>query len=370
VYCGGGRLTKSTIPTGDPTSWYALITLPPGPFTITTQELSLTGGPANYGFGLATLSEPEVIVQDLDPEVGQFYGGSQTLGPTDFPVLAGFGGGSYFLKFDWNPLSSGVRTFEAVVTVSGMGGCDPVGAVADVEHCDRDTDHGGEGEATAGDPISTGSGAFYLSAEDLSIGGRAPGIDMSRAYSSRLVDVTDGAFGPGWSFSWGARLLFDKPGIGQVTLIQESCARMVFTTGYEGKFVANSWVSSELQRVDTPPPEVTTTYELKRRSGELLKFDSAGRMLEKRTRLGQATTLGYTTGGELATVTDPAGRTLTFTWGDFAGQRRVMQVTDPPGRSVLNRPGIRGGSLPLIEDESYAYTWSVGEADYAAVHAG
>ncbi len=74
----------------------------------------------------------------------------------------------------------------------------------------------------------------------------------------------------------------------------------------------------------------TKAYTYGRATGESYVFDSAGHLIKQLDRNGYATTLAYT-GVNLTKVTDPAGRTLTFTYGTNG---KVASVTDPVGRKV------------------------------------
>src|SRR5439155_19212323 len=89
----------------------------------------------------------------------------------------------------------------------------------------------------------------------------------------------------------------------------------------------------------SPPPYVlatliqdgNATFTFKRdQTQAIFTFDPSGELIAETDRNGYVTFLAYS-GGELATVADPAGRSLTFTYGSNS---KIATVTDPGGRKV------------------------------------
>jgi YD repeat-containing protein len=184
-------------------------------------------------------------------------------------------------------------------------------------------------------PVDAGSGNFYETFNDLTIPGRSPALDASRTYSS-LDAAYNGPFGYGWSSTYDTHLeLGPLSGPSPVNVRQEN-----------GAYVSFVWNGSQY----VAPPRVLATlvkngdgsYTFTRRQREQLIFDGSGRLIKHIARNGFAgspnpmVAAAYTTtiawnGSQLATVTDAAGRTLTFTYG---GNAKIAAITDSTGRSV------------------------------------
>jgi RHS repeat-associated protein len=186
--------------------------------------------------------------------------------------------------------------------------------------------HADDAQGEEGDPVNTATGNFHLDQVDLAIEGRGPGLGLGRFYNS-LDAGRVGAFGPGWSFSYGMSLDVDT-GTGDAVVIQETGARVPFglTNG--------DWVPPG-RAVATLVEETSGDWTFTRNGRETFTFDSTGRLTAIADLNGYTTTLAYDGSGKLETVTDhavadPLGRSLSFTWtGD-----RVTSVTDPEAREV------------------------------------
>jgi len=187
----------------------------------------------------------------------------------------------------------------------------------------------------AGDPVDAGSGNYYASFTDLSIPGRSPALDETRTYGS-LNAAYDGPFGYGWSSSYDMHLqLGSGSPPATVDVVQENDAQVPFV--WDGSsYVAPSQVLATLVH------NGNGTYTFTRRGQEQLIFDSTGLLIAEIALNGFAgspssgvaaaytTTLAYS-GGNLSTVTDGAGRTLTFSYG---GNGKVSSIVDSTGRQV------------------------------------
>lgn len=160
--------------------------------------------------------------------------------------------------------------------------------------------HSVHGSAT-GYPVDTASGDFWHSFTDLTVPGRGPALDLSRTYNSATAS-TDSRFGYGWIDSYALSLSVN----GNIAVARcEGGATMTF--GYDG----TNW---------TAPPRVLATlthngdgsWTLVRHAQKTYRFDATGRLTALTDLNGYSTTLSYPSGAQMV-VTDPAGRTLTFT---------------------------------------------------------
>jgi RHS repeat-associated protein len=187
----------------------------------------------------------------------------------------------------------------------------------------------------AGDPVDTATGNFWHTFCDLSIPGRGPALDLSRTYNS-LAAGTDGPFGHGWSSSYGMSLTIDPS---TVVVHQESGAQATFT------FDGTRW---------TAPPRVLATLEhnadgtwaFTRQSRKVYTFDSSGRLTAIADLNGYRTTVTYLSASTMV-VTDPAGRSLTFT---FTGSHVTsVQDSSSPARSLSYGYDAAGNLTDVID---------------------
>jgi RHS repeat-associated protein len=186
-----------------------------------------------------------------------------------------------------------------------------------------------------GDPVDAASGNFYESFTDLRIPGRSPALDETRTYLS-LNASYNGPFGYGWSSTYDMHLqLGTGSPASTVDVVQENDA-----------FVSFAWNGTQYvappRVLATLVPNGDGTYTFTRRLQEQFVFDATGLLVKELARNGFAgspgsgvaaaytTTLAYVS-GQLSTVTDAAGRTLTFGYG---ANGKVSSVADSTGRSV------------------------------------
>lgn len=185
----------------------------------------------------------------------------------------------------------------------------------------------------AADPVDTDTGAFSQSATDLSVPGIGEALNLSRTYTSSLADPAgsdpiSGAFGPGWTYSYGLSAATDAT-TGNVTVTQEDGSQVTFTD--------SSGTYTPQARYDATLTKSGSDYDFTRHDSDQFVFDTTtGRLIAESDQAGRAatpayqTTLAYNSSGQLATVTDPSGRTLTVTWTGT----HISKVVDSAGREV------------------------------------
>jgi RHS repeat-associated protein len=170
-------------------------------------------------------------------------------------------------------------------------------------------------------PVDAPTGNFWHTFDDLSVPGRGMALDLTRTYNS-MSAATDGPFGFGWSFPYDMSLSFPDPT--HVVVNQGNGAQVTFTEQSGGVYAA--------------PPRVTATlvhngdgsWTFVRRHKDTFSFDSGGLLTQEKDLNGYVTTLAHNGSGQLTTVTDPAGRKLTFAYSG----NHISSVTDPLGRVV------------------------------------
>jgi RHS repeat-associated protein len=260
---------------------------------------------------------------------GGYYGGGGGGGGCYGSGGGGGGGSSYAEPGSFNVLGGGGSTGPGSLTVTPAGVGEPVGGAPT------------RAEQAAGDhnpsefclicfmgklisfflPVDAPTGNFWHSFTDISVPGRGVALDLTRTYNSD-GGTTDGPFGFGWSFPYGMSLSF--PDATHVVVNQENGSQVTFTEGSGGTYTA--------------PPRVTAalahngdgSWTFVRRHKDTFSFDSSGRLTQEKDLNGYVTALAYNGSGQLATVTDPAGRKLTFA---YTGTH-ISSVTDPLGRVV------------------------------------
>jgi RHS repeat-associated protein len=170
-------------------------------------------------------------------------------------------------------------------------------------------------------PVNCATGVFWHSFDDLSVPGRGVPLDFARTYSSATA-ANDGPLGFGWTDNYAMSLAVD-PASGAATVTQEDGATVTFIPS-GGTYVAPPRVLARFQA------NGDGTYTFTRKAdGVGYTFSSAGKLLREVDRNGYATTLAYDSAGRVTTVTDPAGRTLSFTYSGT----HVASVSDPAGRT-------------------------------------
>ena len=174
-----------------------------------------------------------------------------------------------------------------------------------------------------GCPINTATGEFFHTFDDLSVPGRGMALDFTRTYSSAEAKADQGGrFGPGWADSYEWSLSVDASG--NATVASGTGSSVTFTPNGSGGFNPPSFLRATLTQ------NADGTYTFTGNDRHSLGFDSAGQLVKETDANGYTTTLSYS-GSQLASVTDPGGRALTFSYG---ADGDLASVTDPAGRTV------------------------------------
>lgn len=155
------------------------------------------------------------------------------------------------------------------------------------------------------DDVNVGLGNFVTAETDVSVAGIGPELGVTRTYNS--LDPRIAAFGQGWSFNYDMTWLADPAG--NVSVIYPDGRREVHTKNGDGSF--------------TPPPSYYSKlvsngsggYTLTQKDGQVVAFNSSGKVTSITDANGKSVTLAYDGSGFLSTATSaPSGRVLTFTW--------------------------------------------------------
>jgi len=171
-------------------------------------------------------------------------------------------------------------------------------------------------------PVNCATGNQYEEQTDLVLGGRGPGLHITRTYNSQAAaeGKSSGFFGYGWSGPYSSHLEFNEEAE-TVTVVQENGSTAVFAL-QSGKYVAGAWVQSTLVKEGE-------IYVFTLPTQEKLKFNSEGWLFEQRDRNGNAVTIsGFL--GLVTAVKDAAGRELKFTFGSGG----ITSIEDPMGNKI------------------------------------
>jgi RHS repeat-associated protein len=199
----------------------------------------------------------------------------------------------------------------------------------------------------SGDPVNCDTGNLVESVTDLQVSGRGRPVDLSRTYNSfdAASAASPGRFGYGWADSYSATITFAATTPQQAIVHTEDGSTVRFQATGGGWTPVGPWVVAAL----ATNANGTYSYTLSDQTTDV--FSSAGALLSESDRDGYTTTLTYTA-GRLSAVTDPAGRSIAFTYGTNG---LVSSATDPLGRIV--RYGYDApGNLTSVTDASGSVT--------------
>jgi RHS repeat-associated protein len=210
-----------------------------------------------------------------------------------------------------------------------------------------------------GDAVNCLTGNHTETQTDLSVGGRGPGLQLARTYSSQGAVRAEaaGPFGYGWTGPYSAYLtvwrICDLPnksctetnlGGGYAVLHEANGAQVSF---FHDRTGAHGWSAGAT--VLATLTEEGNRYVIRMPDGHTVTFNSGGRLSSEPSadgiftitegtlpisseadRNGNTVSLSYE-GSRLTKATDGAGRSLTFAY-DAEGQ--VTSATDPLGHTV------------------------------------
>jgi RHS repeat-associated protein len=175
-----------------------------------------------------------------------------------------------------------------------------------------------------GGPIDLASGLVEVEATDFSIPGRLP-LVLSRHY--RTLDPTVGPFGVGWRHNY--EFFVRAVSTDMALLITPDNLRPRFAKQPDGSFLNTDYIRFRASRLTRNPDN---TWTLRFKDGITWTFNSSGWLIAQRDRNGNQITITRDGQNRVSRLTDPAGRSLTFSYS--GSDLTVRQVTDPIGRTV------------------------------------
>jgi YD repeat-containing protein len=180
----------------------------------------------------------------------------------------------------------------------------------------KDPDMGrcAECEAKAGSPINITNGNTYITASDVSYPGLGGGQNLSRTWNSKhpSADFALGWFGRSWMSTFDERLTF--PQTNQVRYYRPDGSSVFFTYDtLNGVYRLSGPLDAQLSLIYDSS---TSSYSVWSIDNSRSTFNTNGKLTATIDRNGNATTIQYLANGRIQTVTDPAGRKLTATYGN------------------------------------------------------
>ncbi len=180
--------------------------------------------------------------------------------------------------------------------------------------------------ACSGRPVNCATGNQVETQTDLAVGGRGPGLKLTRTYNSQLAatQTEPGPFGYGWTGPYSAHLVINEEADTAI-VHQDNGSTVTFDITTSKTYVgAAPWVEATLIKEGS-----TYVYTLPDQSK--LDFNSVGQLTSETERNGNSISMSYNTEKHLESVTDGSGRKLTFSYN---GEGLVESAKDPMGHIV------------------------------------
>jgi YD repeat-containing protein len=219
----------------------------------------------------------------------------------------------------WVP--TGINLATATITITVLP--DNAGSGADSGPCAP--------AACAGSPINLMTGNVWIEHRDYSLPGLGGGLPLVRTWNSQWQDQTPvvlaGMFGHSWRSNYEERLTFPDPNTIKYWRGDGSAWTFAFDGPSQTYLVSLPSDQHARAQFDTNSNLYTITFP----DGTRSTFSSIGYLLSSADRNSNQTVLTYDQGNRLTQVTDPAGRSLTFTYNDPNNSGQATSVRDAVG---------------------------------------
>ncbi|MEH1124165.1 polymorphic toxin-type HINT domain-containing protein [Micromonospora sp. CPCC 206061] len=195
-----------------------------------------------------------------------------------------------------------------------------------------------------GAQVNTATGAFIRTERDFVMPSYGIPFQATRFYSS--ANPTGGMFGPGWTWTYDARVVAAEGGA--VRVRAEDGSEAVYTRAGDGSYTRPPGIRSKLSAV-------ADGWRLVTPDQRTLRFNAEGQLLSVANARGHGVTLRYTS-GLLTSVIDASGRVVRIE--NRTDLRMITKITLPDGRST--QFDYQDGRLLKVQDprgytHSYAY---------------
>jgi RHS repeat-associated protein len=196
------------------------------------------------------------------------------------------------------------------------------------------------------DPVDIASGNLSHQNTDVAVPGRGVSLSFTRYYNSG--SLASRSLGLGWTHSYDSYLTFSG-----------SDVTVFYPQGHAVKFTFSGGVYTPRAGIyDSLVKNGDNTYTLTNVGAVKFNFSPTGQLTSIVDRNNNTTTVAYDANGRLSAVTDPGGRSLTFTTDSSTG--RISQITDPLSRHVGFTYDANGDLTQVTDVKSgtttYAYS--------------
>jgi RHS repeat-associated protein len=249
-------------------------------------------------------------------------------------------------------------------------------------------------DCKAGDPIDIATGDYTDSATDASAATYGPPLIFTRTYDADMAQAeaassTPGPLGYGWTDNWATSLLlstdYDTTVSGDITLNQANGSQALFVPPVSGSCVA-PYVGPGRTDTYCALPRVlgsltyhsgSSTYTLVEHPSTTYTFNSSGQLTAIADPDGGTESITYESpspgsgncpeaASSCETVASASGRSLTLGWSASDDGGTITSVTDPAGRETTYTYGdgnLTSVTDPLSNVTSYTYDSSNSNAD-------
>jgi RHS repeat-associated protein len=221
--------------------------------------------------------------------------------------------------------------------LEGEHGANPLGTSPEEEYGASDGSAPTKPKCITKDPVNCATGNEVETQTDLAVGGRGPGLRMTRTYNSQLAakQTSPGTLGYGWTGSYSAHVQTSEEGK-VATVYQDSGGTVRFLRSGEQWVAANPLVQAKLAAEGGG-----YLYTLPNQTA--LHFTTAGQLASEVDRNGNAMTMNRNSEGRLESISDPAGRKLTLAYNS---EGSIESASDPMGHTV--KYGYEAGKLASV----------------------
>lgn len=183
---------------------------------------------------------------------------------------------------------------------------------------------------------------------DIAESGTGLDLSLTRTYSASFLDRNNsGAFGDGWTYTFGIDATTDASGNVYIT---SAAGTEVFSAEAGGGYAAQAGDSSALTEVDG-------AFVLTDAGGTVERFRTDGQLSSITDANGNRITLSYDAAGVISGVTDSNGQSLAFTTN---AEGRITSAVDQSGQTVTYTYDASGDHLlsvtTLSGTTSYSYS--------------
>lgn len=173
------------------------------------------------------------------------------------------------------------------------------------------------------DPVNLATGNYTYEHIDLRIPSRGLPFEFKRVYNSKDSQFNGVPLGYGWTHSYNIKLIIDD--FGNVVILFGDGHSEVHIKNADGTYSSEPGVFNILKDNGDGTFTLTTKEQVK------YKFNKQGQLATIADKNGNTLTFSYDAFGNLFLITDTVGRSIQFTYDENS---RLIQITDPIGRTV------------------------------------